>query len=89
LFQNRTKLTAENFHAFAGLVGADVATFDRCVADPSIRAALDREVAQARAYGIDATPTMFVNGRLVAGTATHEQLTRLVAEERARNKGGL
>lgn len=87
LFQNRTQLTAENFRAFAGLVGADVAAFDRCVADPSIRAALDREVAQARAYGIDATPTMFVNGRLVAGTATFEQLSRLVAEEQARKKG--
>jgi protein-disulfide isomerase len=82
LFQNRTKLTAENFRSFAQQVGIDVNAFDRCVADPLTRSALETEIAQARAYGIDATPTLFVNGRMLAGTVTFEQLSRLVAEEK-------
>ena len=43
-----------------------------------------RRFDQARASGIDATPTLYVNGRMVMGTATFEQLSRLVEEEKAR-----
>ena len=84
LFANRTALTEENFRAFAGQVGLDVDAFARCEANPATRVAIEREVEQGRAYGVDATPTLFLNGRLLSGTQTVERLSRLVEEEKKR-----
>lgn len=85
LFANRTALTDENFRAFAERSGLDVAAFERCQADPATRATLEREIEQGRAYGVDATPTLFLNGRLLSGVQTLERLTRLVDEEKKRS----
>ncbi|HEX8171582.1 MAG TPA: thioredoxin domain-containing protein [Thermoanaerobaculia bacterium] len=84
LFANRTALTSENFRAFAERLGMNVATFDRCVADPITRATIEREVEQARSYGVDATPTYILNGRLIAGVQTLEGFAHLIAEETAK-----
>jgi len=82
LFANRTQLTAENFRRFAAQVGMNVDAFEQCVADPATRAAIDAEVEEARAYGVEATPALFVNGRIVNGAPTFEQLARLIDAER-------
>jgi len=88
LFANRTALIAENFRRFAAQSGMNVDAFERCVADPAIRSAIDRDVADGRAYGVDATPTLFINGRIVSGAASCEQLSRLVEEEKRKKRGG-
>jgi protein-disulfide isomerase len=88
LFANRTALTSENFRLFAAQNGMDADAFSRCVADPATRAAIEAEVEQARAYGVEATPTFFVNGRLISGTATFEQLSRLIEAEKNKKRGG-
>jgi protein-disulfide isomerase len=64
----------------------DVDALARCEADPATRAAIEREVEQGRAYGVEATPTLFVNGRLLGGMRTLENLVSLVDEEK--QKGG-
>jgi protein-disulfide isomerase len=84
LFANRTALTDENFRLFASRVGVDADAFAQCRANPATRAAIDREIEEARAYGVDATPTVFVNGRLLSGAQTFEGLSRLVEEEKKR-----
>jgi protein-disulfide isomerase len=87
LFANRTSLTDENFRRFAAETGLNTEAFSQCLANPATRTTLEREIDQARAYGVDATPTMFINGRLLSGTATFEQLSRLIEAERRRPAG--
>ena len=85
LFANRTALTEENFLAFAQRLGLNTDAFARCEADPMTRAAIEAGVEQGRAYGVDATPTLFLNGRLISGEQTLERLTRLIEEEKKRS----
>jgi protein-disulfide isomerase/uncharacterized membrane protein len=47
----------------AGEAGLDAAAFQACVDAPRIKEKLAAEIAEARASGVDATPTLFVNGK--------------------------
>jgi protein-disulfide isomerase len=50
-----------------------------CVADPSTRAAVDASVALGERLGVNSTPTLFVNGRMLplAGIP-YDQLRKIV-----------
>jgi protein-disulfide isomerase/uncharacterized membrane protein len=47
----------------AGEAGLDAAAFQACVDTPRIKEKLAAEIAEAKASGVDATPTLFVNGK--------------------------
>ena len=47
----------------AGEAGLDAAAFQACVETPRIKEKLAAEIAEAKASGVDATPTLFVNGK--------------------------
>jgi len=50
-------------------------------ADPKVRARLERDVRDAKRYGVTATPTFFINGRRVVGVPRRGVLERLIQEE--------
>ena len=47
----------------AGEAGLDGAAFQTCVESPRIKEKLAAEIAEARASGVNGTPTLFVNGK--------------------------
>jgi protein-disulfide isomerase/uncharacterized membrane protein len=44
-------------------LGLDAAAFKACLASPQAKEALSREIAEAVAIGVEATPTVFINGK--------------------------
>ncbi len=48
------------------------------------RADLERSIADAANYGVVATPTVFINGRLIVGAVPFETYERIVREELSR-----
>ncbi len=61
----------------------DANAFDGCLARPDVRVAITDRTREAMAAGIDATPTLVVNGRSIAGVPQYEQLAALIREEAA------
>jgi protein-disulfide isomerase len=55
--------------ALAVKLGANVAKLRRDLRKPELAARIDADVAEARAFGIDATPTFLVNGVSIRGAA--------------------
>ena len=66
----------DHAHSIAGL---DLRSFERCLAQGGGKALVDRELAFANANGIEATPTVFLNGKETQVVAP-EQLLTIVRE---------
>jgi protein-disulfide isomerase len=62
LFKNQKSLDTESLKKFATQVGLDRARFDADLASGKFAADIRRDVQEGEAYGIESTPTIFVNG---------------------------
>lgn len=67
LYEAQPAFSPEALLGYAVKVGLDRDTFATCVQGRRGRAAVERDVAEARALGVTGTPTFFVNGRRLAG----------------------
>jgi protein-disulfide isomerase len=57
----------EKLVSFASQAGLNADTFKACLSSPDAQKAVDAERAEGVALGVDSTPTVFVNGRPLAG----------------------
>lgn len=56
--------------------------------DPTIEAAIDRNVRLAESLNINGTPAYLIGDQFIPGAIDADALTRLVAEQRAKQSGG-
>ncbi len=68
-------------------LGLDGKTFSTCVQSDRYDATIRALEAQGERFGVNATPTFFVNGRKITGAASAEDLRRAVDEELAQAGG--
>ena len=64
--------------AMAGLLGLNPTTFQACLDDQSVRAAVIAEKAQGQAAGVSGTPTSFINGTKVQGFKDYPTMAALI-----------
>jgi protein-disulfide isomerase len=76
---NRDNLLGKLAEVTKGLAGFDQGKFATCVIERKTAAAVDQEVAFAEQNGVNATPTVFVNGQKTQ-VAAPEQLRTLIRE---------
>ncbi len=62
-------------------LGLDVGRFDRDLEDPSLDARIDADLADAKALGVNGTPTFFVNGRRVVGAQPASTFEKAIAKK--------
>lgn len=71
IFDNQDSITPDNVFdqltAFAGQIGLNAGSFKVCMASPEAKRAVDDNHAQGVALHVDSTPTLFINGRPLAG----------------------
>jgi protein-disulfide isomerase len=67
LFAEQKALGDADFGALAERIGLDTAKFASDVADPELERIVAEDEALAASFGVQATPTSFVNGRVVRG----------------------
>jgi protein-disulfide isomerase len=53
---------------FASQAGLDTGAFKACMASPEAKNAVEANLADGKALGVNSTPTIFVNGRLIVGS---------------------
>jgi protein-disulfide isomerase len=67
LFEGQADLGRPAVLGYAGRLGFDLPLLEAAVDDPAVAARVDADMAQAARLGARATPTMFINGRPLAG----------------------
>lgn len=81
MFQNQQKLSVPDLKAAAAGMGLDAAKFAACLDSGKYTARWQAEVEAGRKYGVSATPTFFINGRMMSGSAPYQAFAQLVDEE--------
>ena len=65
----------------AGLAGMDKATFDACIADQDeMKIILERKQEGVDAYGVNSTPSFFINGRKMSGALPYEEFDKVLED---------
>jgi protein-disulfide isomerase/uncharacterized membrane protein len=83
LFNNHTRLGRQSLIEYAAKLGLDTTRFTACLDSPEPRARVQNDVTEATALGVDSTPTVFINGRLIKGALESDLLCAAVTLARA------
>jgi len=71
---------------YAADLGLDRAEFTRCLDERRHAAAVEADLAQARALGVTSTPTFLINGRAVVGAISVDDFRWLIDEALGRGR---
>lgn len=78
LWANFGKRSRADLEAFAQNVGLDMAKFRAALDEHRYRNAVLAEAATAEAFGVEGTPTMFINGQPVVGSREQADFDRII-----------
>jgi protein-disulfide isomerase len=81
LFANQQNLEAASLEKFAQEIGLDMAKFKAAIADPKTKAVVEADMKQASQFGVQGTPSFFVNGRAFSGAYPLESFKMVLDEE--------
>ncbi len=62
------------FEQYAQVLGLNLTQFKDFVKNKKGDAAIQRDIAEGNKLGVNATPTIFINGKGISGLPTHDQL---------------
>ena len=85
--ENEGAFSDERLRAIATAAGLEVVAWDTCRATGEQQAAVRAETRQAVAQGINATPTMLLNGEAIVGVRPADELGRLIEAAAAAPSG--
>lgn len=84
--ENRGAFSLENLKRFAAELGLDQGAFSACLDQGKHRTAIQEEMREGDRLGVDATPTFFINGRMIDGIPSVEAFQKMIEEELARKR---
>ena len=74
LFANNTALAEADLKKYVTELGGDVAKFEDCLKKEKYKAKVDKDIADGQKYGVSGAPTYFINGNMVVGAVSFEEL---------------
>jgi protein-disulfide isomerase len=78
------ELTPEAFKSLADAVGLERAKFDECLTKNDFADAIQKDMDDGAAAGVNGTPAFFINGRMIDGARPFEQFKEIIDEELAK-----
>lgn len=69
---------------FASQLKYDVGAFTQCIKDPAVSTAIDEDTQSGSGFGVNGTPTVFVNGVRVVGAQPFEAFKQVIEAELAK-----
>jgi protein-disulfide isomerase len=66
----------KNLARIAGIT--DIAGFEKCLKNKQTGRIIDRDIRIGKKIGVDGTPTLIINGRMVSGAMTSAELLNLI-----------
>lgn len=85
VFEKQESMGSELYRELARSIGADMAKFDSCVAQRARKSKVEADLELGIKSGVRATPSSYVNGRLVEGAVPYETLKAAI-ESALKNK---
>jgi len=79
LFENQAKLSRSDLIEYAKALDLNSAVFREALDSHAYRPVIERDLAEAKGLGVNATPTFFVNGRRLVGPQSYASLGAVVA----------
>ena len=86
LFANQQALQPDSLKKYAADAGLDAAKFNACVDTSKYGERVREGVAQGTRLGVNSTPTLYINGRMLSGAQPYEAIAAVIDEELARGK---
>jgi len=84
LFGNQEALQPDDLKKYAAAAGMDATKFGECLDSSKYAERVRDGVAAGTRLGVNSTPTLYVNGRLVEGAQPYEVFAGIIDEELAR-----
>ena len=81
LFANQQNLQTESLATYAKELGLDMARYGASIANPKNKARVEAEVKLGNIFGVQGTPSFFLNGRSFAGAYPLESFKMVIDEE--------
>jgi protein-disulfide isomerase len=81
VFESQQALSDDDLRGYAQEIGADLASFDACVASGKHAATVDADVAAASEIGVTGTPAFAVNGIMLFGLQDEQAIDALIRAE--------
>ncbi len=69
LFVNQTALESDDLYRYATEIGLDINQFTNCMNSEYISSNIKQDIADGEKYGVDSTPTFFVNNMRIVGAS--------------------
>ena len=86
MFENQHDLTVLALKRRAVEFGLDTDVFNLCLDSGSSAARIDADIDAAIEAGVTGTPTMYINGRKLAGNRGYEAIVEVIEDELARSE---
>ena len=84
LFANQQALQPDSLKSYASALGLDTAAFNSCLDSSKHGPRVSEGVAQGTRLGVNSTPTLYINGRMISGAQPLETFSILIDEELSR-----
>jgi protein-disulfide isomerase len=85
LFMNQNKVYSRpDLETYADTVGLNVVEFNACMNEGRTKQFVRNDVEEAHRIGVNSTPTMVINGRVLPGAPTPEQFATIIEYEKQR-----
>jgi protein-disulfide isomerase len=85
MYENQASVTPENLSSkiqdFASQKSLNAMQLSRCIETKAPEPEINKSVTEGRSLGVDATPTMFLNGRKLVGSIPWQSLEQLIKIE--------
>jgi protein-disulfide isomerase/uncharacterized membrane protein/rhodanese-related sulfurtransferase len=85
LYDKQNDLTDPAIEHYMSELGLDMNRFRNCYSSGAMVERIQRDVEDARAVGVDRTPTFFVNERRIIGAIPYEEFAQLLDQELAKH----
>jgi|JI10StandDraft_1071094.scaffolds.fasta_scaffold62994_1 protein-disulfide isomerase len=87
MFENQQKLAVSDLKSTAASLGLDTERFVACLDSGKKTADWQADMEAGKKYGVNSTPSFFINGRLIAGAAPYPAFAQIIDEELQRAGG--
>ncbi|MDJ0762445.1 MAG: thioredoxin domain-containing protein [Myxococcota bacterium] len=81
MFAKRTNLDDPDLLKYAKKVGLDIAKFQADIKDRGAMRYIEKDKLEGMRFGVEGTPTFFVNGKAYLGTQDYTEIADRIAEE--------
>lgn len=81
LYASQDNIGVSTSQALAKQIGLDTDKFNNCLANDPVQPNIDADVVDGVAYGVQGTPTFFVNNRRLVGALPLERFSAVIDQE--------